>query len=123
MGTLPRYDLKTPCKNCPFRRDETRIRFRGRERAEEIEEHAYRNGFPCHLSAELVEGEDGMDEYLMADGSQHCIGFIIMKILEGMESCWPGVGNDEDLVEEMAQKVNLNAPVFETTEEFLNANT
>lgn len=33
-----RFDLKTPCKNCPFRTDDTAIRFSCRERAEEIEE-------------------------------------------------------------------------------------
>ena len=58
-----RFDLTTPCKNCPFRTDSTRITFAARERAEEIEEQAYRRGFPCHVSADLNEdpqsGEEG----------------------------------------------------------------
>ena len=48
-----RFDLKEPCTHCPFRSDDTRITFRGRERTEEIEEGAYRRDFPCHLSAPL----------------------------------------------------------------------
>ena len=33
---LGRFRLKRPCKHCPFRNDETRIRFRCRDRAVEI---------------------------------------------------------------------------------------
>ena len=121
-----RYDLKTPCKNCPFRCDATRIVFRGRERAEEIEEQAYRRGFPCHLSAEVVEDEDTPDGesggYYAAEETQHCIGYIIMKLNEGMDTEWPGVDNDSDLIERLAQQVNLAAPVFACTEEFVAAN-
>ena len=62
-GEGMRFDLTTPCKNCPFRTDSTRITFAARERAEEIEEQAYRRGFPCHVSADLNEdpqsGEEG----------------------------------------------------------------
>lgn len=116
-----RFDLKTPCKNCPFRTDATAIRFAGRERAEEIEESAYRNGFPCHLSADVIENDEGMDGYYGSDDSQHCVGYIIMRLNEG-DDAWPGVGNDYDLVEQLALRVNLDAPVFENTDAFLNAN-
>lgn len=41
-----RYDMTKPCANCPFRTGQGAIRFANRERAEEIEESAYRHGFP-----------------------------------------------------------------------------
>ena len=119
-----RFDLKTPCKNCPFRNDDTRIVFKCRERAEEIEEQAYRNGFPCHLSADLLEddeyGEGG--GYVFGENTQHCVGYIIMAIKDSYGSPWPGIGNDEELMERLTDHVDFEAPVFECTDDFLNAN-
>lgn len=118
------YDLKTPCKNCPFRTDDTAIRFSCEERAVEIEESAYRNGFPCHLSAVLQEetfegcGDEG---YVPGEKTQHCAGFMIMMINQG-EDCWPGVDNDEDAVSAFASKMDQNAPVFEDTDEWIKSN-
>ncbi len=121
-----RFDLKTPCKNCPFRSDETRIRFSCRERAEEIEESAYRNGFPCHLSAHDTTEDNPDDEnggYVATENSQHCIGFIIMQIKEtGGGSPWPGIRNDEELLERLEAQVDMRAPVFESAEDFFKAN-
>ena len=117
-----RYDLKTPCKNCPFRSDATAIRFSCAERAEEIEDQAYRNGFPCHLSAEYREDDYGEEDgYHATDESQHCIGYIIMMMNEGQESAWPGIGNDEKLIERLYAQVDLRAPVFGSTDEFVAA--
>lgn len=76
-----RFDLKTPCKNCPFRSDATAIRFACRERAQEIEESAYRNGFPCHLSAVDTSDEDEENGgYTFGENTQHCAGYIIMQL-------------------------------------------
>lgn len=122
-----RYDLKTPCKNCPFRNDATRIRFACAERAKEIEESAYRRGFPCHLSAEAVEDDDTWDGesggYYAGENSQHCVGYIIMQIKEGGEgSPWPGIGNSETLLDALALRVDMDAPVFDSIEDFIAAN-
>ena len=121
---MPRYDLKTPCKNCPFRSDDTGIRFRCVERAEEIEESAYRNGFPCHLSAELIEDEHvhGDGGYAFGAETQHCVGFIIMQLRESCGSPWPGIDNDDDLLARLEEQVDWDAPVFHSRDEFLAAN-
>lgn len=81
-----RFDLIQPCKNCPFVTTEHRITFACLERAEEIEEIAYRKGFVCHEHAECIEdddfGEGGFD--FRADGSsQHCFGALAMYVKEG----------------------------------------
>lgn len=116
-----RFDLKTPCKNCPFRTDETAIRFACRERAEEIEESAYRNGFPCHLSANVDDDdEDGGYEFKRDGNTQHCVGALIMYLNEG-EASTPGTGNDENLFERLSERLDWEAPVFESIEDFLSA--
>lgn len=119
-----KFDLKNPCKNCPFRKDKTRIVFSCRDRAEEIEESAYRNGFPCHLSAvDTSEDDPERGGYEFGENTQHCAGYLIMKIKEDFDYAWPGVDNDEELVDRLRGQLNLKAPVFADTEEFLDANT
>ena len=128
---MPKYDLKTPCRNCPFRNDSTRIRFRVRERAEEIEEQAYRRGFPCHLSADLIESDE-VDEggYVFGANTQHCVGYTILAIKDnGGAGGWPGIENDEDLAERTRRRTstwmrrysrrckNSSTPTPETTYE------
>ncbi len=120
-----KYDLKKPCKNCPFRSDDTRIVFKDKERAAEIAEHAYRNGFPCHLSADFDEGdEEGKGAgYVAGRNSQHCAGAIIMFIKEGCyETGWPGIGNNERLYDKLAAQMDMDSPVFDSEEDFIKAN-
>ena len=117
------YDLKTPCKNCPFSTTEHAIRFQCRERAEEIAESAYRNGFPCHLSA--VHEEE--DEYGRGGGygpgekTQHCAGAIIMWMRDG--DPWPGIDNDDELLDRLVKQMDWDAPVFESEDDFISAST
>lgn len=122
MTDLEGYMLKRPCKNCPFSPADTRITFSCRERAEEIEETAYRNGFPCHLSAVNLELPNGEDTgFMFGTNTQHCAGALMMFIADGHD-CWPGVNNDEELVEALRDHLDFTAPHFESSEDFLEAN-
>lgn len=122
-----RLDLVKPCKNCPFGNSPDRIRFRTRERAEEIAEGAYRNGFPCHLSAELVDEEDdpiGGGGFYPGDNTQHCVGAILMFLADDTGT-WPGVGNEE-FSEEYWDRITpalRDRLAFQSEEEFINANS
>lgn len=119
---MMRTDLKAPCKNCPFGIAETRIKFACRERAIEIEELAYRQGFPCHCSAEFREDEESGEYVFAADGSsQHCAGAIGMFINDDNMG-WPGIGNDDELAERLALQIDLTK-CFESSEAFIEANT
>lgn len=120
---LARFALKRPCHHCPFRTDESAIRFRGRERAEQIEESAYRHGFPCHETAETREDEEGMEGYYLGPDSSFCIGYVIMQINQGTGP-WPAIDNDDDLLEQLVEHVGdcIGVPVFETEEDFFLAN-
>ncbi len=118
------FKLKRPCKNCPFSPLDSRITFANRERAEEIEETAYRNGFPCHLSAiNTQEDEDGNENedggYVFGPKTQHCAGAIMMYIAGG-ESEWPGIDNDEELGEALSKHMDWTAPHCESIEDFLD---
>ena len=118
-----RFDLKTPCKNCPFRTDKTAIRFSGRERAEEIEEQAYRHGFPCHLSAvDTSEDDEENGGYVFGENTQHCAGATIMYLKEGND-CRPGIDNDEELGGKLSEQMDFEAPVYESAQEFIEANS
>lgn len=115
-----RFDLKTPCKNCPFRTDETAIRFAVRERAEEIEESAYRNGFPCHLSAELDEDdEDGGYEF--GDKTQHCAGATIMYLQGGAGGNIAFERLRPKQQAAIAERLDWHAPVYGSPDEFLDS--
>lgn len=115
-----RLQLGKPCKNCPFSVADTRIRFSCRERAEEIEEQAYRRGFPCHLSATLDEDDEDAG-YEFAQNTQHCAGAALMFLNAGYET-WPGVDNRE-LPERWLKRLTPNAHLaFENEEAFFAAN-
>lgn len=122
-----KHDLKLPCKNCPFANTPDRITFACRERAEEIEESAYRNGFPCHLSAVHLEEDDdplGEGGYVPGPETQHCAGAAAMFLNGGYDS-WPGIDNDEDLAAKWSERLYESGALkvaFQSVEEFLDAN-
>jgi hypothetical protein len=116
------YQLKRPCKNCPFAPTKTRIKFACAERAEEIAESAYRNGFPCHLSAVDTSEYDENGGYVFGPNTQHCVGAILMFLSEGYSEGWPGIGNEEELADRLASHVDWTAPHYESEEDFIKAN-
>ena len=123
-----RFDLKRPCRLCPFANTEHRITFASRERAEEIEEAAYRQGFVCHEHSELVE-EDEYNEggfVFAADGSsQHCWGALAMYLHNSGSGNVPFEWLSEEEQQRWWDRADTDALsiVFEDEEAFLEANT
>lgn len=121
-----KFQLRKPCKNCPFRNGPDRIKFRGVERAGEIAESAYRYGFPCHKSAVLVEHDHGGFEsegYAPGPNTQHCAGALAVFAQDSHGSPWPGINNDEDELERIIARLEPIFPeVFESEEAFIEAN-
>lgn len=124
-----RFDLIKPCKHCPFSNTDTRIRFACRERAEEIEEIAYREGFVCHQHAEHREGPDGDSDgyHFRHDGSsQHCFGALAMYLQSGGANVpWEhAIEEDPELEDRWWSRADTDAikTVFEDEESFLDAN-
>ena len=125
---LSRFRLKRPCAHCPFRTDGTAIRFAARERAVEIEEQAYRQGFPCHETADCEEDPvTGDDGFVFGEDTSYCIGYVIMRLKSegGDGTPWPAIGNDDELLTALAEHLGdwWNAPVFASEDDFFDANT
>lgn len=115
------YQLRRPCKNCPFQPTDTAITFACKERATEIAESAYRNGFPCHLSGhDTSEDDPDNGGYVFGEKTQHCAGAVMMFIADNNTS-WPGTGNDEDLVERLERQMDWTAPHYKSEEDFVKA--
>ena len=119
-----KWDLKKPCTNCPFQKLDTAIRFACRERAEEIEEIAYRQGFVCHEFGEDVEtgfdGESHID--FRADGSsQHCAGAIMMYLYDGSGNVpWENISEAQQ--DRLAMRLDWeNVPHYKGETEFLDS--
>lgn len=123
---LSKFKLKRPCAHCPFRTDGNPIRFAALERAQEIEEQAYRSGFPCHETVECREDPLTGDEgFHFDEGGSYCIGYVIMRLKQdGDCDPWPAIDNDEDLLRAVAEHLGdwWNAPVFESEAAFFEAN-
>lgn len=116
-----RFDLKTPCKNCPFRTDATAIRFQCRERAVEIEESAYRHGFPCHLSAVDTSEDDEDGGYTFGEETQHCAGATIMYQNGGFSGNVPFERLPEKTQDRVLDRLDYAAPVFDGPDAFLDS--
>ncbi len=130
-----RFDLIKPCENCPFSKNEHRIVFAARSRAEEIEELAYREGFVCHEHADVVEDGDYVitpeGYYPRIDGSsQHCFGALYMYLRNGSGNIpWEyAIEEDEELEARWWNRITLeqindaNKSVWDGEEEFFKAN-
>lgn len=72
-----RFDLKKPCKACPFRTD--RVGYLGVKRADEIAENLLSddfNWFGCHETT--VADENG--DLHCGEETQHCLGAIMFLL-------------------------------------------
>ena len=83
-------------------------------------------GFPCHETADYVDDPEGeRDGYVFGDDSSFCIGYVILQLkANGDGAPWPAIDNDEQLLNALGLHLDdwWDAPVFETEEEFFEAN-
>ena len=112
------FDLKKPCKGCPFGTNKEAVRHLGEDRAEGIIDSITRmqQSFPCHKTT--IHDEDG--ELVHSKKEQHCAGALIllekhnqpnqmMRISERL-----GGGYDRT-------KLEKDSPVFDEYDEFIEA--
>lgn len=103
------FDLKTPCKDCPFRSD---ISFALRpERAREITASLLRGeSFPCHKTTKF---DDDGEPVLNNKKEQHCAGALIF--LERQERPNQMMRIAERLGGYDMRKLDMDAPVFNSS--------
>jgi len=104
-----KFELTKPCANCPFRKDKPFHLCPAR--AEEIVDSLTRKGqtFPCHKTTEAT-GKTEKDH-------QHCAGALIM--LEKTETRNQMVLIAERLGMYSRKKLDMESPVYETPQEFI----
>lgn len=105
-----KFDLKTPCKECPFRNDI--LPYLSTERAEEIGEAILSDQtFTCHKHTHSL-GYEGKAE-------QHCAGATI--ILEKEEQPNQMMRWMERIGMYDRTKLDMQAPIYDTVDNFIDA--
>ena len=113
------YDLKSPCKNCPFRTDVTP--YLRQERAEDIVEGIVdRQGtFTCHKTTVESEDDDGLGERVDGPNAQHCAGALILLEKIGRPNQMMRIAHRLGMYD--PDSLNMDAPVFDDEDEFIEA--
>lgn len=114
------FFLKTPCNNCPFRRD---VKFcLHPERRQEIAD-ALRHDmtFSCHKTVDYSDEWNDSSTHIPTEDEQHCAGALIVLNRSGelfnnflyRLAVWAKLFDPD--------KLNMHAPVFDTLDQFVEA--
>lgn len=121
------YKLKTPCKDCPFRKDlSSHLKgWLGNPRAKQIANDVLEHGanFPCHkTSTHSAQGDKKRGGYIYTEKESQCAGAAIMQIKANNPSQWMQIS--ERLGFDTGVKdLDLDSPVFENPEQFIEFHT
>jgi Family of unknown function (DUF6283) len=113
-----RFKLKRPCAHCPFRTDIPG--YLRTARAQEIAESLLDDDwgwFACHETTEHVETDDGFDDRVAVETSEHCAGAMIFLLKQEQQNVAMRLAcalGDLDL-----DTLDLDAPVAASAEEFI----
>lgn len=115
-----KFDLKRPCKSCPFRTDIPPFlsRRRGVEIANSIDGRKLQQTFPCHMTTVDDEDEDCGERHVTPN-SQHCAGAMIVLEHEGAPNQMMRIAERLGLYDR--SKLEMDQPVFKTLKEFVKA--
>ena len=115
-----KFNLKKPCKDCPFRNDKEHQKgWLGGERAEEIYDGLVSgNVFPCHKTHDYTE-DDGNGQFHHQKDHQFCAGALIMleKTGEAMQS--QAIRMAERFGFYNHKNLDMESAVFSSREDFI----
>lgn len=129
------FKLKRPCKDCPFRNDlEPKLKgWLSEHRAKDIAHSTFFHGnnFPCHKTVTReyeqefdYDSENGNEGYVWTEKESQCAGAAIMQIKTGNLSTWMQIATRMGWPDaEHLKELDLEAPVFETVEQFIEFHT
>lgn len=115
-----KFELRTPCKDCPFRTDVTPYltRARVREITDAITEG--QATFSCHKLNDLVEDEEtGEEDVVEGERAQHCAGAMIMLERLGRPNQMMRIAERVGLYDR--SKLRMDSPVYATPEAMIKA--
>ncbi|WP_020397108.1 DUF6283 family protein [Thiolinea disciformis] len=110
------FNLKRPCANCPFRNDKPDQQgWLGALRAADIivAITAQQGTFSCHKTTDI--GDEG--EVIETKNTQHCAGALIL--LEKIERPNQMMRWMERIGKYDRNRLDMNAPVFDNTSDFI----
>ncbi len=113
-----KFNMVRPCSSCPFRHDVPG--FLRRCRAEEIAAGLFDldESFPCHKTVDFDESDyDSYDSERSFTAEQHCAGAMILMERDGLANQLMRIAERLRLYDR--RKLDMNAPVFLTREEFV----
>lgn len=113
-----KFDLKTPCNNCPFRTD-VKPYLRPRRAIEISNSIAEGLTFSCHKTNEFVDDEDGFSETLETENSQHCAGALILLVKEETPHQFLRIVERLGLFD--PSKLDMKAPVYKSANKMIAA--
>jgi hypothetical protein len=109
-----RFDLTSPCGNCPFRSDRGHFglypeRVRGILGGGHGREHWPAASFPCHKTIDYGDGPE------IGPHAQQCAGVMIILHREGRPNDAMQIAERLGLFD--PTKLDLNAPVYRSTDD------
>jgi len=113
-----KFNLMTPCKDCPFRSD---IHFHLRpERAAEIADSLMNDGsFPCHKTVDYSNKEWDDGDYIPSDAESFCAGALIILAKEGDPNRLPRIAAWAKMYD--PDDIDMDAAVYDSFDEFVDA--
>lgn len=105
-----KFDLKTPCKDCPFVKGNT-MKLHP-ERVNELDDGLRHTTFSCHKTVEY-DDEDG--EGYDTEDTQHCAGALILLEKEGRPGQMQQIAQRIGMYD--PAKLNMEAPVYDSFDE------
>jgi len=114
-----KFDLKRPCKKCPFRNDIPAFLTPGRAR--EIADAILRQQqtFACHETIVPVEDDTGEGDMAVTPKSQHCAGAMIFLELQDRPNQMMRIAERLGMYD--ARRLEMDSPVFDNAEDMIAA--
>lgn len=108
-----RFSLIRPCLHCPFRYDHRG--YLRPDRAQEIADALllHDQTFACHETTVSTEVEDGEEDMLVVQETEHCAGAMVFLLKQDRANQLMRIVERLGLWD--AGKMDMNSPVFDTT--------
>jgi hypothetical protein len=114
-----KFDLKAPCRECPFRTDVRPYLRPGRVREILDAIIGRQQTFACHKTVDYSGAEDGESDGVVGDNSQNCAGALIL--LEKIERPNQMMRIAERLGFYDRRKLKMKSSVYQSPEQMIAA--